>query len=248
MERREVLNAEGFQVLYKETGLDSFLLHRDFEPHARWRRWGWIIQWIPATEVPWIHSVCQNHTFKREQFHVEELQLNKLIKIPHYEHYNRDVGLLPCPPPQIMDHLEILNLEFLGFFFIFSYLLWGGTTQHTEVRRQLVGVNSPTIWVRDVKLRSSGLADTQLYRLSHLTSSPLKEFWFYFFGGCRCFKFYLLTFTCVSNLLAYMFVHHVNAYLEPTEAQRRHWDPGTGHRWCRLLYVPRFPGKAVNAF
>lgn len=152
------------------------------------------------------------------------------------------------PPPQIMDHLEILNLEFLGFFFIFSYLLWGGTTQHTEVRRQLVGVNSPTIWVRDVKLRSSGLADTQLYRLSHLTSSPLKEFWFYFFGGCRCFKFYLLTFTCVSNLLAYMFVHHVNAYLEPTEAQRRHWDPGTGHRWCRLLYVPRIPGKAVNAF
>lgn len=144
-----------------------------------------------------------------------------------------------------------LNLEFLGFFFTFTYLLGGGPTQQIEVRRQLVGINSPsTIWVLDVKLGSSGLANMQLYLLSHLTSSPLKEFCFdsdfCFLWGVGALNFiYLLLcvwVTCLHIHLCTMWMHTWS----PQRPEEAIGPPGTGCRWLQTAF--RYSGKAVNAF
>lgn len=37
---------------------------------------------------------------------------------------------------------------------------------------------------------------------------------------------------CVGNLPEYTFVHHVNAYLKSTEAQRGHWTPWN---WLQMI-------------
>lgn len=136
--------------------------------------------------------LCQNHAFKREQFRVEEMHANKFIRLPWDKHYKRNTCLLPCTS-QIM-HLPVGNLEpwVSWIFFTFTYLLGGGTTQHIEVRRQLMGVSSSTILILEVKLRSPGLANVPLYLLSHRTSSLLKEFFvlFCFLGGYILFTYF----------------------------------------------------------